>query len=91
MWSEPFGMVVIEAMACGAVVVTSSRGGLPEAGGDAAVYVDPYDTASFATALRDLGTPAVREPHQAAGRRHAAGFSWNASYVSFTSLLNQVA
>jgi glycosyltransferase involved in cell wall biosynthesis len=91
MWNEPFGMVVIEAMACGAVVVTSSRGGLPEAGGDAAVYVDPYDTASFATALRDLGTPAVREPHQAAGRRHAAGFSWNASYVSFTSLLNQVA
>jgi glycosyltransferase involved in cell wall biosynthesis len=90
-WNEPFGMVVLEAMACGAVVVTSSRGGLPEAGGDAAVYVDPHDTASFTAALRELGTPTERERHQAAGRTHAAAFSWQATYLSFTSLLNQVA
>jgi glycosyltransferase involved in cell wall biosynthesis len=90
-WNEPFGMVVIEAMACGAVVVASSRGGLPEAGGDAAVYVDPHDTAGFTTALRELRTPTGRKRHQAAGRSHAAGFTWQASYLSFESLLNQVA
>jgi glycosyltransferase involved in cell wall biosynthesis len=90
-WNEPFGMVVVEAMACGAVVVTSSRGGLPEAGGDAAVYVDPHDTASFATTLRELRTPTVRERRQAAGRTHAAAFSWQASYRSFEALLDRVA
>jgi glycosyltransferase involved in cell wall biosynthesis len=88
---ESFGMVVVEAMASGAVVVTSRRGGLPEAGGDAAIYVDPQDTASFSAALRELSTPAVRERHQAAGRAHAAAFTWDASYRSLASLLDRVA
>ncbi len=56
-WPEPFGMAALEAMACGAVVVASDRGGLPEACGGAARLVDPEDAAQFATALRELSDP----------------------------------
>ena len=38
---EGFGMPVLEAMACGAAVVTSNSSALPEVAGDAAVLVDP--------------------------------------------------
>ena len=40
-WPEPFGLVALEAMACGAALICSPRGGLPEVAGDAAVYADP--------------------------------------------------
>jgi glycosyltransferase involved in cell wall biosynthesis len=51
---EGFGMPVLEAMAAGAAVVTSRTSALPEVAGDAALLVDPTDTASIARALRDL-------------------------------------
>ncbi len=38
---EGFGLPVLEAMACGCLVVTSSRGSLKEIAGDAAIIVDP--------------------------------------------------
>ena len=40
---EGFGIPVIEAQSCGTPVLTSNVSSLPEVGGDAAVYVDPYD------------------------------------------------
>ncbi len=40
-WAEPFGLAALEAMACGAALVCSERGGLPEVAGEAAVYVEP--------------------------------------------------
>jgi glycosyltransferase involved in cell wall biosynthesis len=51
---EGFGMPVLEAMAAGAAVLTSRTSALPEVAGDAALLVDPTDTASIAQALRDL-------------------------------------
>jgi glycosyltransferase involved in cell wall biosynthesis len=42
--AEALGRVAQEALACGAVVVSSGRGGLPEATGDAALIADPDDT-----------------------------------------------
>ncbi len=40
-WPEPFGLVALEAMASGAALICSDRGGLPEVAGEAALYADP--------------------------------------------------
>jgi len=58
--TEPFGLVALEAMACGCAVVASNRGGLPEASGGAALEVDPDDFGAVLAALRSLvADPAV--------------------------------
>jgi UDP-glucose:(glucosyl)LPS alpha-1,2-glucosyltransferase len=74
-WPEPFGLVALEAMASGAALICSPRGGLPEVAGDAAVYVNPDDPAEIAAAIRMLGRD---EPRRAAlaetGRQRARRF-----------------
>ena len=52
--NEPFGLVVLEAMASGCAVIASRRGGLPEACGQAAMLVDERDFTSVIGALRAL-------------------------------------
>ena len=71
---EGFGLVVVEAMARGVPVVAARATALPEAGGDAAVYVDPLDEASIAAGLRDALSR--RDELAAAGRGRAAELSW---------------
>lgn len=48
---EGFGMPVLEAMACGAPVITSNCTALPEVAGDAAVLVNPEDTEELGEAI----------------------------------------
>lgn len=48
---EGFGLPIIEAMAAGAPVLTSNRASMPEVAGDAAVKIDPYETASIREGL----------------------------------------
>jgi glycosyltransferase involved in cell wall biosynthesis len=74
---EGFGLPVLEAMAAGAPVVTSSVSSLPEVAGDAAVLVDPYDVRALRDALAAvLGDPGLRESLRERGRARAARFSW---------------
>ena len=40
---EGFGLPPLESMACGTPVICSSTTSLPEVGGDAVIYCDPYD------------------------------------------------
>jgi glycosyltransferase involved in cell wall biosynthesis len=51
---EGFGLPVLEAMQCGAPVITSNVSSLPEVVGDAAVMVDPTDEHSIAQAISDV-------------------------------------
>jgi glycosyltransferase involved in cell wall biosynthesis len=51
---EGFGMPVLEAMAAGVPVITSNRSALPEVAGDAALLVDPDDSAALGQSLREL-------------------------------------
>ncbi len=48
---EGFGLPVLEAMACGAPVITSNVSALPEVGRDAALYVNPYNVQDIASAM----------------------------------------
>lgn len=54
--NEPFGLVVLEAMASGLAVIASSRGGIPEACGGAARLVNPDDFKAVVDNLRELAT-----------------------------------
>lgn len=49
---EPFGTVVLEGLASGCVVVTSTVGGLPEAGGNFTLQVPPADAVALASAIQ---------------------------------------
>lgn len=74
---EGFGLPVLEAMACGAPVVTSTTSSLPEVTGDAALGVDPLDTQALSDAMRRLaGDESLRKRLSEEGVKRAAGFTW---------------
>ena len=74
---EGFGLPVLEAMACGAAVVTSAGGATEEVAGGAAVLVDPLDTQSIADGIESA--IARRDELRALGLARARQFSWDES------------
>jgi glycosyltransferase involved in cell wall biosynthesis len=74
---EGFGLPVLEAMACGTPVITSTAASLPEVGGKAAVLVPPNDTDRIAHEMeRVLDDSQLRTEMRAAGRIQASRFNW---------------
>jgi glycosyltransferase involved in cell wall biosynthesis len=77
--AEGFGLPVLEAMACGAAVLTARRLSLPEVGGDAVAYTEP-DVESIATSLRALIADEDRRRQLSrSGQERAKEFTWEAS------------
>jgi D-inositol-3-phosphate glycosyltransferase len=81
-YSESFGLVAVEAQACGTPVVAASVGGLRTAvrDGVSGILVDGHDPASYARAVRGLLTdPAALARLSAGAREHASRFGWGAT------------
>ncbi len=74
---EGFGMPVTEAQACGTPVLTSNVSSLPEAAGDAALMVDPFNVEAIAAGLNQLLTDEqLRQELRKRGLAHAGRFTW---------------
>lgn len=75
---EGFGLPVLEAFAAGTPVITSNTTSLPEVAGDAALLVDPLDTASIADAMaRLIDNPALASSLQTKGYVRAKVHTWD--------------
>jgi alpha-1,3-rhamnosyl/mannosyltransferase len=75
---EGFGLPVLEAMQLGAPVIAARASSLPEAGGDAATYVEPEDDAALAREIeRVLSDDSVRSAMREASLAQSARFSWD--------------
>ncbi|HSN74689.1 MAG TPA: glycosyltransferase family 1 protein [Anaerolineae bacterium] len=88
---EGFGLPVLEAMASGAPVVTSTASSLPEVAGQAALLVDPHDTAGLAAAMiQILADRALHSRLRAAGLARAAEFTWQAAAEQTLAVYRQM-
>ena len=87
---EGFGMPVLEAMACGTPVITSTTSSLPEVAGEAALLVDPHDTGAIARAMERLACePELRATLAERGQEQAARFTWDACAAATLQVLRK--
>jgi glycosyltransferase involved in cell wall biosynthesis len=77
---EGFGLPLLEAMACGTPVVTSTASCLPEVAGDAALLIPPTDVAALTMALeKGVADESLRAELIAKGYARARQFRWDES------------
>lgn len=75
---EGFGLPILDGFACGLPVVTSNVSSMPEVGGDAALYADPYSVKSIKETLNIvMSDGTLREEMVNKGFEQMAKFSWD--------------
>ena len=89
---EGFGLPIIEAMACGAAVITSNRASMPEVAGDGAILLNnPLDPEELADAIDTLVQQNTRRDElKRRGRLQAASFSWQRTARATLALFQQL-
>lgn len=87
---EGFGLPVLEAMACGTPVITSSTSSLPEVAGETALLIDPFNVNDLAAGLSQLidePGSALRGDLSRQGEKRAKKFTWeNTAALTLQSL-----
>jgi len=74
---EGFGFPVLEAMACGCPVICSNTTSLPEVGGNASYYINPYYKDELEKGIKKvLENPELRKKMIKKGLKQAKKFSW---------------
>ena len=92
-YSESFGLVAMEAQACGTPVVAAAVGGLRTAvrHGVSGVLVDSRDPAAYARAAAGLiADPATLARLSAGARAHASRFGWSVTVDRLLELYSDV-
>lgn len=90
-FSEGFGIPPLEAMACGAPVITSNISSLPEVVGDAALQVDPYDINALAQAMTCLlENEPLQEELRQKGYQQAQRYTWSAAASKMLSVYQKL-
>lgn len=86
--AEGYGLPVVEAMACGAPVLTSAVSALPETAGGAARLVDPHDPSALTSVLGELlASPETRDDLRQRGLARVAELSWQKTAQALLDLL----
>jgi D-inositol-3-phosphate glycosyltransferase len=79
-YSESFGLVAVEAQACGTPVVAAAVGGLPFAVGNTGLLIDGHETADWSAGIESLlDDPDRRNLLSRKAVAHASQFSWEAT------------
>jgi len=88
---EGFGLSLLEAMACGAAIVTAKSSSLPEVAGDAAVYINPLDVSDIAEGINYLiEHPETKKHYQHLAIERAKIFSWEKTASEFLKALENL-
>jgi len=88
---EGFGVPPIEAMACGAPVITSNISSLPEIVGDAALLIDPHNTGELSAAImRILQDKSLQEDLRQKGYERVKQYTWPVSARKMLSIYQKL-
>ncbi len=88
---EGFGLPVLEAMACGTPIITSNLSSLPEVGGDAALYCDPYDVGDIKEKMEMvLNNKELQKEMIEKGLARVKQFSWEKAAKEHLKIFDEV-
>jgi glycosyltransferase involved in cell wall biosynthesis len=90
-YQETFGMVAVEAMACGCPVVASYMPAIPEVCGDAALYFNPYDPVDMADKVEKvINDENIRKDLIEKGYKQIKKYRWEESADKLLKIIEDV-